>query len=287
MERYDFAAAYQAIEAFVVLLTRWYLRLARPVLWRSGLDPEKRTTCEALHAALVRLSRVSAPFLPFLAESLHQALVEEESVHLQDWPAPRPEWRDPALVERMRLAREVVRLARRVREKHGVKHRHPLRAARVAGVPGEVLSSLGALLAGELNVKSVELLPRVEDADGPGVAAAVEGPLAVVLDLTRDEALLREALARDLNRAIQDLRKAARLAYGERVVVSVEGGAEVALALEAHGAWLREQCLAELIQGPLGAPIATASVEVGEGTARIDLARAADVPPAPVEVVDA
>ena len=333
MERYDFAAAYRALEAFITLLSTWHLRLTKPLLWRPGLDAAKRTAYEVLHAALGQLVRVAAPFLPFLAESVHAALGAAGSVHLEDWPAPRPAWRDDALVDEMRTLRQVVRLARRVREQAGVKHRHPLRRGAVAGVAAAVVDGNRELLESELNIKRVDHLEdatalvrqevvldygrvgkrlrgavkevaravaegryavdgdgrlragdhvvepgeyalRAAAVDGRGVAA--EGQLVVVLDLASDDALVREGLVRDLNRAVQDLRKQARLGYDDRIVMSVAGGAELAAALDEHGAWLREQCLAEAIEpSPLASPLASASVDVGGSDVAIALARVA------------
>jgi isoleucyl-tRNA synthetase len=74
-------------------------------------------------------------------------------------------------------------------------------------------------------------------------AVAAAGGLVVLLDAARDASLRMEGEARDLNRAIQDLRKRARLRYSERIVVSVSGsGVEPLLA--AFGPWLMEQALA-------------------------------------------
>ncbi|HKE20402.1 MAG TPA: isoleucine--tRNA ligase [Kofleriaceae bacterium] len=334
MERYDFAAAYRAIEDFVTTLSTWHLRLVKPALWRHGQGGAKRAAYEALHAALAQLALVAAPFLPFLADSLHAALGADESVHLADWPAPRPEWRDDQLVDEMRALRAVVRLARRVREQNGVKHRHPLRRARIAGLAAGAVADNRAVLEAELNVKRVDHMAdpaavvsrevvldyarlgkrlrgevkavarevregrfsvdqdgrlhaagQVLEPDEHGVRFAARegqqgvaalGELVVVLDLAVDAALVREGLARDLNRAVQDLRKQAGLAYDQRIVLSLGGGAELAAALDEHGTWLREQCQADSVDAtPLAAPLVAATVEVGGGRVAIALARAA------------
>lgn len=312
MDALDFARVYEVLEDFVTVLSTWYLRLAKPVLWRDGLDEAKRAMYEALHGALVQLARVAAPFLPFLAEATYEALGEERSVHLEDWPAPHPY--DAAAVDEMRTLRAVVRLARFVREQAGVKHRQPLRVARVAGLSPATLAAHAELLAAELNVKRVEVLesavrkelvldytklgkrlrgalPAVTAAVASGafverdgeveVAGVVLAPgefcwraradsergfaardgLAVALDLDLDDALVLEQTARELARAVQDLRKQARLRYGEPVQLAVHG--DVAAVLAAHGAWLAGQCCATLV-AELADPVAR--VEVGQVT---------------------
>ena len=323
MVAYDFAGAYAALEQFITTLSTWYVRLLKPALWRPGLDDAKRATYETIHAALAQLVRVGAPFMPFVCEAVHAALGAHDSVHLEDWPAPRPDRRDDALVDQMRRLRDVVRVARRVREQRGVKHRQPLRRAAIAGVTADALEANRELLAGELNVKAVELLTDVanvvrrevvldyaklgkrlrgaikavsaairegryvERADGrvevagevleadevtrravvadPSLAAAADGEIVVVLDVTVDDALAGEGLARDLCRAVQDLRKQARLGYDEPITVSVVGdSAALAAALHDHDAWLRDQCIASsLARTGLSVPLAATDTDVG------------------------
>jgi len=326
MTAYDFARAYAALEDFITTLSTWYLRLLKPSLWRPGLDPAKRASYEALHASLARLARLAAPFLPFLAEEVHAALGGAESVHLEDWPAPQDDVRDDALVAEMRQLRGAVRIARRVREQAGVKHRQPLRRAHIAGL-GAALTANRALLETELNVKEVHELAEVASAvrtelvldyarlgkrlrgqvkavaaavrrgefrelpDGrveaagcvleadevtrrfvaQGAAVAAEGGLVVVLDLAVDDALAREGLARELSRTVQDLRKRARLSYGDRIVLGVVGASDLVDAMLAdHGPWLAEQCLATLTRSPLADPLGSAVLDVGD--AAIDAA---------------
>jgi isoleucyl-tRNA synthetase len=158
MERYDFGAAYEAIESFVETLSGWYLRLSRAKAWSAGSSPEKTACYEVMHASLETAARVVAPFMPFVADALYQSLGSPDSVHLADWPAPRPEWRDDRLAAGMRAVRTIVRLARSIRERLRVKHRHPLPGMSVAGVDGSVLAAHVELLAQEVNVKNVDLL---------------------------------------------------------------------------------------------------------------------------------
>ena len=166
MASYDFAACYDRIEDFIVLLSTWYIRLSKQRLWRAGMDEDKRTAYEVLHASLSSLAKVMAPFVPFLAESLHGALGgasdNSRSVHLEDWPAPRPEWLAEEIVAEMSAIRQVVRLARSIREEHKLKHRHPLRTVLIAGLPSGAIAHNLDLLADELNVKEVRALDEPE-----------------------------------------------------------------------------------------------------------------------------
>ena len=162
MERYDFGAAYDAIEAFVDTLSGWYLRLSRSRGWTADSPDAKIAFYETLHASLETAARIVAPFMPFVAEALYQALGSTTSVHLADWPAARPEWTDAHLAADMRAVRMVVRLARNVRERLRLKHRHPLRALHVGGVEASTLATHADLLKQEINVKDVGVLARAD-----------------------------------------------------------------------------------------------------------------------------
>jgi isoleucyl-tRNA synthetase len=325
----DFARAYDVLEEFVTTLSTWYVRLAKPALWRDGLDARKRATYDALHAALLQLALVAAPFVPFLADTTYDALGGTRSVHLEDWPAPCGAVCDPSAVAEMRQLRAVVRLARFVREQAGVKHRQPLRVARVGGLPPAMLDAHRELLATELNVKSVEVLAaeqrrdlvldyaklgrRLRDkvksvaaavaagdynerADGSVEVAgerlapdeltwrtratsdrgcAARDTFAVALDLTPDEALQREATARELARAVQELRKQSRLRYGDMVHLAVVGESrELAVVLDEYGGWLAHQCRAvSLTRAPLLETVGTSTVELAGASVELALSR--------------
>jgi isoleucyl-tRNA synthetase len=158
MERYDFGAAYDAIEAFVEGLSGWYLRLSRSKAWSSETSVAKVTCYEVLHLSLDATARLVAPFMPFVADVLYQSLGSPQSVHLADWPVARPEWRDDGLAGEMRAVRKIVTLARSIRERLRVRHRHPLPALYVAGVDHAVLAAHADLLRQEVNVRTVEVL---------------------------------------------------------------------------------------------------------------------------------
>ena len=162
MAGYDFATAYARIESFVTMLSTWYIRLSKQRLWRSGLDDDKRHAYEALHLALSTLARVAAPFLPFLAENLWEALGGEGSVHLADWPRGTGH-RDVEISAEMSALREVVRLARSIREDHRLKHRHPLGRVAIAGVPAHAIRDNLEMLQDELNVKAVEAIDHPDE----------------------------------------------------------------------------------------------------------------------------
>jgi isoleucyl-tRNA synthetase len=119
-------------------------------------------------------------------------------------------------------------------------------------------------LAGErLTADDVEVrATRHED-----FALAQEGSWAVALDLDVDEALRVEGVARELVRALNDLRKEVGLALSDRIQVRLRGGPRVEAALSAHGEWIAAETLAVTLDRGEGAH----HLDVDGETAQVDL----------------
>ncbi len=169
MERYEVMEATHAIESFVDELSTWYVRRNRRRFWKSDNDSDKAAAYHTLYEALTTLSRLLAPFTPFVAEHMHRNLVssltedEPESVHLAGWPAADDALRDTATEDDVRLAMRLSSLGRAVRGRAQIKVRQPL-AEMLVMLPGraerESLARIDDQLIEELNVKAVR---AVED----------------------------------------------------------------------------------------------------------------------------
>ncbi len=173
LETYDVTGATRPIAAFVDTLSKWYLRRSRRRFWKSESDADKQAAYATLYEALITLSRLLAPTMPFLAEELHQNLVRSrdsqaiESVHLTDWPETRSEWIDPDLNRDMHLVMTLASLGHAARNQAGIKVRQPL--AEIAfSVSNQdealALQRFADLLADELNVKQIHRLGSAREA---------------------------------------------------------------------------------------------------------------------------
>jgi isoleucyl-tRNA synthetase len=308
-ETYDVPGATRPIEAFVEALSTWYLRRSRRRFWKSGSDSDKQAAYSTLYTALVTLSKLLAPAMPFLAEELYRNLVctvdprAPESVHLAKWPAAEPARIDESLNRDMALVMKLVSLGHSARQKANRKVRQPLaEAAFSVGNPEErqAVQRYADLMADELNVKLVRLLDtsgeavsftvkplpkqlgqkygnkfpalaRAITALDPNAAAPVllaggslkvglegqdydilpeevevraqakegfavanEGAYlaALVTELTPE--LVREGLAREFVRRVQDLRKSAELDVADRIVLYVSATPGLRAAIEAN-----------------------------------------------------
>lgn len=173
MDAYDNYGACQAIISFVDALSNWYVRRSRDRFWAADKqDPNKLDAYWTLYDCLLATTKMIAPFVPFLAESLWQQLAVAvhgdsvpESVHLCDYPLADPATIDTALSEQMNLVREITSLGRQARSGAELKVRQPL--AKVEVILADAthqswLESHAALIAEELNVKAVEFTENAE-----------------------------------------------------------------------------------------------------------------------------
>jgi isoleucyl-tRNA synthetase len=162
LEAYDPARAGKAIFGLIDDLSNWYVRRSRRRFWDG--DP---AALQTLHDCLNSLTRLMAPFVPFVTERVWRALFAPstgvESVHLASWPTADPA-ASSELSERVALVRRVVELGRAARAEAKVKTRQPLARALVSA-PGwaQLPQSLKDEVADELNVVEMASLGDAED----------------------------------------------------------------------------------------------------------------------------
>ncbi len=172
LETYDVLGATRPVETFVNDLSNWFLRRSRRRFWKSESDSDKHAAYATLYEALVTLSHLLAPTMPFVAEELYQNLVRSVdsesalSVHLSDWPAYDSTAIDEELNREMALTMKLASLGHAARNSAAVKVRQPLAEAAfaVVGNESEVVSKYADVLMEELNVKHVRTLSGSQEA---------------------------------------------------------------------------------------------------------------------------
>ncbi|MFH0911749.1 MAG: isoleucine--tRNA ligase, partial [Planctomycetota bacterium] len=131
----DILAACKSLSFFVDALSNWYVRRSRDRFWKSVKDADKYAAYWTLYECLARVSLLAAPFVPFLAESLYQALAAglfpglPESVHLHSWPLEAAGEEIQAGEAAMDRAREIASLGLAARASQKLKVRQPLSEA--------------------------------------------------------------------------------------------------------------------------------------------------------------
>ncbi|ULH15836.1 isoleucine--tRNA ligase [Deinococcus sp. KNUC1210] len=169
LENLDPTASSRALQAFVVEdLSNWYVRRNRRRFW-SGDGQVDTAAYATLYTALKTVTLLTAPFTPFLAETLYQNLVRSveggapTSVHLAKWPQPDAAALNTPLVSEMDAVLRVVGLGRAVRGQANLRQRQPLPRVLLRARSAEQTAALGRFaeqIKEELNVKEVELLDQ-------------------------------------------------------------------------------------------------------------------------------
>lgn len=166
-EAYDVTNATRPVQAFVDSLSNWYVRLSRRRFWKSESDQDKASAYATLYECLVTVSKLIAPSMPFVSESLYRNLVSgidssaPDSVHLAEWPVYDPALIDEKRIQQMRIAERLVSMGRAARETVNIRVRQPLADARFAVRDADEAAGVRALsdlIASELNVKKVDVL---------------------------------------------------------------------------------------------------------------------------------
>ena len=160
LEGFDATSGGRAIAAFVDDLSNWYVRRSRRRFWEGDA-----VAIATLREALVTVSKLLAPFTPFIADEIYDNLDgSEPSVHLCDWPKPGAA-RDLGLETAMATARETVRLGLAARGQAKIKLRQPLREAVVvaAGPEREAIEQLAGIVEDELNVEALRFVDNADE----------------------------------------------------------------------------------------------------------------------------
>ena len=156
MDHYDHMKSVRKIQEFVIEdLSNWYIRRARRRFWGEELNDDKKSVYATTYEVLVGVSKLIAPFAPFIADEIYVNLTGEESVHIAYFPKADESLMDAKVEERMDLVRDLVGLGRGTREKERIKVRQPLGEILVDGKYESLIGDLTPLIMEELNVKRV------------------------------------------------------------------------------------------------------------------------------------
>ena len=166
LNNYRIPEAARALQGFVDEMSNWYVRRGRERFWAKGMEQDKINAYMTLYTALVTISKVAAPMIPFMTEEIYQNLVRSvdknapESIHLCDFPAADEKLIDKKLEEDMEAVLEIVVMGRAARNTANIKNRQPIGTMFVKSDVklGEFYQEI---IEDELNVKKVEFTDDV------------------------------------------------------------------------------------------------------------------------------
>ncbi|SMB92018.1 Isoleucyl-tRNA synthetase [Desulfonispora thiosulfatigenes DSM 11270] len=164
MDVFDLTKAVRKIQDFLNEdLSNWYIRRARRRFWATELTQDKKAVYNTTYEILIGVSKLIAPFAPFISEEIYQNLTGEMSVHLADYPMVNKDLIQKDIEKRMDLVRDLVGLGRAARAKAKIKVRQPLQKILVDGKFEDLISDLIPLIDEELNIKEVIFEKNLSD----------------------------------------------------------------------------------------------------------------------------
>ena len=168
LSNYKITETARALQSFTDDMSNWYVRRCRERFWAKGMEQDKINAYMTLYTALITLSKIAAPMIPFMTEEIYQNLVRSvdknapESIHLTDFPKVNEEFIDKDLEVSMDEVLDIVVLGRAARNSANIKNRQPIGNMYVKAE--NVLSPFYVeIIEDELNVKAVEFKDDVEE----------------------------------------------------------------------------------------------------------------------------
>lgn len=230
LENYKVTEPVRAIAEFINDLSTWFVRRSRD-RFKGTDEADKAAAVVTLRECILDITKLMAPFAPFLSDAIYSRLLGgKASVHLEDWPVADASLIDEKLLERMARARSVVSRILEKRAEAGRPIRQPLALATVWLPEGELDAELIEIVKDEVNVKTMVI---------------EKGEYNIELDVNLTPELLREGMARDLVRRINEMRKNNKLTIEDRIEIYFESAeAEAQKMLEEHGETIRAGTLA-------------------------------------------
>jgi isoleucyl-tRNA synthetase len=347
MENYELTRTARMLSDFVIDdVSNWYVRRNRRRFWKSEDWKDKLSAYETLYEVLMTISRLIAPFTPFIAEDIYTNLKAEtqpESVHLERFPVLSEEQktlRDETLEQRMALVQNIVSISHSLRNESNVRVRQPLSRLLVylkSEKERAELKKMTAIVCDELNIKSVEIVdstdqlisrsakpnfkilgPKVgklmnklapvvqgfsneqiaaiekngyervslegqeikvliEDIEirtesKEGYATYTDPDLTLALDLTLNDDLIEEGLARELINRVQNIRKESEFSVTDRIEIYLDGqSSQMAKAVKSKMNYIMSETLAVKITDRNGEQLNFKEITIGEESFLIGL----------------
>jgi isoleucyl-tRNA synthetase len=207
LEKYNAAASSRAIEDFVINdLSTWYIRRSRDRVGISSLGDDKVAFLNTSYIVLKNLSRLLAPFLPFISETIYKNITGEKSVHLAQYPESDSNLIDPELENQMIEVRKLAEIGHAQRKEAGIKLRQPLSVFEYSA-EDQLDLNLESILAEELNVKKIEY----KKSAGKDLSGKINPAISDVLK--------KEGEARELIRQVQQMRKEMGLTLKDSIII--------------------------------------------------------------------
>ena len=233
LDKFDIVSAAREIEKFTLDdLSNWYIRRSRQRFQRPKTKNELKQASNTLGFVLLELSKVAAPFIPFLSEEIYQNIAgKNKSVHFEDFPKTQRKLRDKKLEEKMEKIKEIVAEGLTKRKEAGIKVRQPLASLKFQISNFKFQNELMSLIKDELNVKEVKTENK-------------KGGLKVELDTEITPQLKEEGIVREIVRAIQGMRKSGGLKKENKIKIFFDFPNDLAETVKQNKGQIKKETIA-------------------------------------------
>ena len=160
LENYRIPESARALQEFTDDMSNWYVRRSRERFWAKGMEQDKINAYMTLYTALVNISKIAAPLIPYMTEEIYQNLVVSlddkapKSVHLCNYPVSNESFINTDLEANMDNVLKIVVMGRACRNNANIKNRQPLGNMFVKA-EFELPEFYKDIVAEELNVKQI------------------------------------------------------------------------------------------------------------------------------------
>lgn len=227
-DKYNVTTAARLIENFVINdLSLWYIRRSRRRFQRPKSAKELKEASENLGYIILTLSKLTAPFIPFLSEEIYQG--SKTSVHLEDWPRPNKNLINNKLMKQMEEVRRIVNLALSKRAKVKIKVRQPLNNLQLTTHRLKTEKELLELIKDEVNVKNITFGKSFK------------------LDTKITPELKEEGIVREIIRQLQEMRKKAGLKPRDKIKIQYSAPEQLKKIIEKRTRYILEETEARTI----------------------------------------
>jgi isoleucyl-tRNA synthetase len=216
LDEYKLMKATYALKEWMQDISKWYIKSSRGRFASGNIG-----AIQTLYGTLMELTKVLAPFMPFMSEYVYQKLTsgkKQVSVHLENFPsAVELSEEESQVLGLMNKVRDMVEIGFVLRDKREIKVRQALGRVLCSGKL-EMADWMVEILKSELNVKAVEKVEwlvageQIEVLDLPA-----GGKLGMDFAMTPE--LEEDGKVRDLVRFLQATRKKMCLSMEQRIKV--------------------------------------------------------------------
>jgi len=204
LDNYEITLTSRIIEKFLIEdLSQWYIRRSRRRFQKPEKEEELSEASATLKFILLTLTKLTAPFLPFLSEEIYKEITNSKSIHLEDWPKVNQKFIDKEIEEQMDLTRKICSLGLKARAKAKIKVRQPLPELQI--LDQKLGKEFLDLIREELNIEEVKIVKKLTEDQNWIIED--EEKLKIALNTEITQKLREEGIIREFIRQVQEMRK--------------------------------------------------------------------------------